>query len=100
MLTDKERDRILQERDHAGFIRHPELWPRTFFLPVIKAGGAIRDGADGVITALYGFNVVVHVNLFLLQRSGKTLLQAVNEGAKISRYETVEALVADGWEVD
>ena len=75
-------------------MQNPDSWPRWPFLPLIRRTKGLRPfGEEGL---LYDDNVnkftVYFANLFMLPE---------NLAAFASKtYESYEAILADGWEVD
>lgn len=75
--------------DALRFMRHEEFWPAFPYLPLSK----LVVGA-GVLVAFGGPKVYV-ANLFQLVANNDNL--SMHESFK---YDSFEALLADGWEVD
>lgn len=73
---------------------NPLRWPRWPWLPVKRyLGGRMECGllyADDSTEVILG-------NLYALEPGLKTLAE---RGLASKKYESVDALVADGWEVD
>lgn len=82
-------------RDDVSFLNRPEMWPCWPVAPVKshnpKHGG---DNAPACGLVLAGHSRVVMLNMF----QGWTPEQY--KEAKKWEYDTIEALVADGWMVD
>lgn len=83
--------------DDIGMMRNPSQWPNWPLLPVKQTKYDVAKGPRpvGVMLAEDGLPLVYHANLFDIA-GGK-----VNIGeCPITKYETYEAMIEDGWVVD
>lgn len=94
MITKEERIQQRRKED-IEFINDPYGWPVYPFLPM-KRTGPDHSNVSGVIINPER-TVVYEKNMFSFE-SGELLPQL--KDAKKHQYESVEALVADGWMVD
>lgn len=82
----------------AGLIRNPLRWPAYPFLPLVRRRGDGNMPDLGLLIAPEE-SVIWDLNLYSLPRSGK-LSDLRASSTVLARYETVEAMLEDGWEVD
>jgi len=83
---------ILDDRDSVEMMRRPNIWPQWPILPLNK--GRLPALQEGLYLDAEGYeNTVVLCNLFLFD-GGKM------ESYEKVKYDSIEAVVADGWEVD
>jgi hypothetical protein len=91
-LPRAERERIRKEQDAPAMMRHPSMWPHTK-LPMKK-----RLQRNGLfqLACFYGVHDTGHVTLYL----NDNLYGPQKTDCSTIRYDSPEACVADGWEVD
>jgi hypothetical protein len=82
-------------------MQNPELWPGWPCLPVVRRG---RPGSPqiGILIASNLPTLLEDVNLFGIAE-GSTLGGLMKETAKegkLKQFDSFEAIIADGWEVD
>ena len=84
------------DRDDLKMMRSPGRWPAWPFLPVKRTVDGEQECAVMVEESMSGTAtpIVYLVNLFALKEAG-SLSKVENR-----RYESLEAVVADGWVVD
>lgn len=81
----------LKECD-ARFLSEPSEWPMEVACPVKK----YQKGSDSICgIVLPNVSIVFQVNIFDPELTSEKLLTATQH-----RYNTMEELVADGWQVD
>lgn len=85
---------VTKPTTHLEMMQNPDSWPRWPFLPLIRRTKGLRPfGEEGL---LYddGANTftVYFANLFMLPQN--------LESCTSKAYESYEAILADGWEVD
>lgn len=81
---------------HIEYINNPKQWVSWPFCPMLRRGE--KDPIDrehGVIYLGHSLSVIKKVNLFMLPETEREFLEA--DGWV---YNSVEEMVADGWEVD
>jgi len=83
LLTDEE---VVERRNDGEMMRRPHLWPWRSFLPLTRPSGS--DKELGLLTREDGTTV------FLTDMVRRDLT------AGRINYESVEAILADGWKVD
>lgn len=87
------------DRDHLKMMKTPTNWPRWPALPVKRTdeGGF---GVCGVMFAVAGpeRNYVFLANLTSLR--GPTIRAAMDMANEVIVYDSLEAVVLDGWVVD
>jgi hypothetical protein len=90
--------------DDAGMIRQYDTWPRWPFLPLKRKNHNLKDKNLGVLLATQehadavkgsGKFRVYHVYMFQPPKG-----KAEWDAAPRTEYDTVEAMLADGWIVD
>lgn len=85
-----EHERIIRERDHVAMMKTPDLWGCWPFLP-LKRRRADHHLPDTAVLA--EFSDAPRTRVYLCN------MWAFNP-AVFKDYESAEAIVADGWEVD
>jgi len=98
------REKIMQEQNHLEWLRNPDFWAYWPIQPV-KRRRADGDFPDcGIVIAsvegqlaLQACGVCVPVvhDVLLLGAA-----DALEQPHKTFKYESIEAMLADGWEVD
>ena len=83
---------VQTERESIDFLKRPHVWPCWPVCPVKRYVEQGKFPDTGVILA-DGTWIVYRICLFLLTKGEL-------ESCEKHEYESVEALVADGWEVD
>ena len=89
--TLSDRD-VVEKRNHVEMMKRTQLWPQWPMLPVKRWTGrdmecaVLLDVAEGKKYTLY------FANLYMLPDDLTTCQQR--------EYDSFEAIVADGWEVD
>ena len=90
-----------EEFDHVTFIKDPVRWPCWPLLPVKKYTSQVSFPTVGLVFAIQGYSLhtVYETNMFDLCHDGDNMQEKL---AKVTKheYESVEAMVADGWIVD
>lgn len=85
-----------------AMIRHPEWWPIPNILALRKGPSGLNATALGVIIANRGMSTVVDVtnrdDLITFWMGGEKQLDVIRNHT--IRYESLEAIIADGWVVD
>jgi len=76
-------------------IKHPDAWPQWPYLPVKRRKGAKATLECGVIYEGTGIKTVRVANLFALPTEYQDFLTLPKY-----EYDSVDALLADGWVVD
>lgn len=100
--TTKKPEPKLGPGDDAQMIRSPGLWPRWPVLPV-KKPGFWEDQSGKKMGVIFdeprdkGWRII-HVNLYAVGTMPEEKWKKVCSEA--TRYESLEALLADGWVVD
>jgi len=93
-MNTKEIQRIAKERDSRAFIENPDIWGCWPVCPVKRYRNKPDDPELGVILAVEGMeNVVLLTNMFLLTKN------VAYDGPQI-KYDSLDDLLAAGWEVD
>lgn len=92
----------MNRTDDKQMIENPNRWPFWPVLP-IKRRRALDRPEVAVITPDYPA-IVIHVGLYEVDRV-KLVIHQLNrggdvEGARITKYTDVDALLDDGWVVD
>lgn len=89
-LTPEKAAKILHDHDDLEMIRHPELWPHHHVLPLRRRGRSLMDDdSTGFIFA---------DSLFCVYTGTMYLCDRLT--AKSQHYDSIEAMLADGWMVD
>lgn len=90
----------------AAMIRNPDTWPSWPYLPMKKRDkngrqwGSVEDKCGGVLmateeTCKNGHPTIHHVYLFGLPKTREEF-----RAAPTTRYDSIEAILADGWVID
>lgn len=75
-------------------INKPESWPSWPFLPVKRLDHSLENKNLGVLIDEHdGIKTVVHVNFFDLPQNGL-------ENKPRTEYANLDAMIADGWQLD
>jgi hypothetical protein len=91
-----EQSRIIAERDDKAMIEHPELWPTWPLLPM-KNRRLMREQRDDPNGGLGYINAAFPTLLWL----GCVWIRlASKETIPTMQYESIDAMLADGWVVD
>jgi hypothetical protein len=85
---------MVAERDDLVMMQHPEQWPRWPKLPVVRRSEFKKN--TGVLLEL-GFHDDVKPTVYLINLFDPILKLSDIEQIK---YESFDALIADGWHVD
>ena len=102
----QERERLRMRGDHKTMIDSPHLWPHRYGLALKKSNAKFEDkprsGSWGFVTTQFP-NVVV-CDLMPLYNMLGVMLQlefgAMPDDVPVIRYESTDAMLAAGWEVD
>jgi hypothetical protein len=84
-------DPIVENRDDVGMLGRPDLWPHRWILPLVRDHEA-DDQRYGYVLAEDPTTVVLGL-IFDAPRTPR-------HPRRVLRYESAEAVVADGWRVD
>lgn len=107
-VTEQEAERIKRERDDRAMLLNPLIWPNWPLLPLKRnrkdseSGWPIECGLVIAVAEQERWRIY-KTNMFSISSlPGSTLAEKITENSKIDRYvyESVDALLADGWEVD
>ncbi len=100
-LTSNMEKSMVATRDHKAKILDPDSWTRWPILPMkrkikgLECGVMFHSEAHEYAIAGKGKFIVYIANLFMLPKDAEGWAQLVKH-----EYDTIEALLADGWEVD
>lgn len=101
MAKTLEQQTIERRRYDGEFIRKPGEWPVWPYLPVKRKNNSLKDKNLGILYATEelvkkGKPTVYHLYLFDLPRDKKLSDPSIPK----TEYESVEAMLDDGWMVD
>lgn len=86
--------------NHKQMIETPLAWPNW---PVLTLKRGSRNDELGLITPDYPSSVIM-LNLFQVDKNQLVIHQLANDGnvngVEVKKYESVDAMLADGWIVD
>ena len=89
-MTEQERIRITAKKDDLEMMRHPEIWPHGYILPLVRAGevGILVDSVHG------DYFWIPNMNLFMMKAQFDTCQK------ERGRDEMLQRLIKEGWRVD
>lgn len=88
-----------KNRDDRAFIEDPDNWPQWPLLPMKRIDSNQRLECAFIVSGDSGVKLY-RGNIFAIyERPGNTLAEKLTD-VPIYKYESVDALLADGWVID